>query len=622
MDTSRAYEANTQRRQTPRDFTIQSLQELRIFQQTKRTQFESSLRLNPQNYNQWVQYAQFEANQHNMRRARSVLERGIEYASGRDVKLWFFYIQLETKHNFISHARNLLKRATTVLPNVSKLWFTWLALEERVVGGESCRRIYEAWLKVDQEETVWSNYVDLETRLGSYIEARLVCQRFVKIHPISGWKKWIAFELVNGDEINIRNAHSLAVNTLYRQGILHIDFVQKWIEWELKHSNMIHVNRLLQFGDDVFGSQFSAFKVKASRLMGSAADTSPVEMLDCQLKLNPSDYSSWWDYIQLTKPSMEMLARIPLPQSHTGWIQYLHLQLYTLFALELEGVPVKEQYENLVGMLPQEYTFVIVWTSFGDHLFRSGDISAMRMFYGKIIGTRPHPRLVKHYISVEERLGNRKRVRLLYQKMLDLWPMNADIWSEYIQWESRWGDINSMVTKVLESEEFDLEFKRLLGTKLEEVLDNETVLNCWDLIADNGDVSDIVNRCLLAVKFDQNVEVVRKTFKMYLTLVDFSAKLKLLKTWKRVEDGVWKNEEGAAYVEGLIEELTNESEDEKEEEPEEKGEDREETDDSQLEDYVREDQEVSEGDAFEASDSDIATSRSFASRFAADSDSE
>lgn len=570
MDTSKAYEANTQLKNNPKDFSIQSLQELRIFQQTKRTQFESSLRLNSQNYNQWIQYAQFEVNQHDIRRARSVLERAIEYSSGRDVKLWFFYIQMEIKHNFISHARNLLQRATTVLPKVSKLWFMWLTLEERVISGESCRDIYELWLKVDKSDFIWSNFIDLEMRLNNVYEARLICERFVTEHPLKGWEKWIGFELSFGDNINIRNVYSLAVNSLYKQGLLQMELIQRWIEWELKNNSGIYVNRLLEFGDKLFGIQFSTFKIKVSRLLGSTIGTDPIKLLELQLESDPNDYPSWWDYIQLKKTGqIDSLKNIPLPNNHFSWIQYIHIYLYTLYKLELDDnigqMVIKERYESLMSNLPNEFTFVNVWTSYGDFLLRIGDLSSMRLFYGKLIGLNPNGAMIKHYIDIEERLGNKKRTRLLYQKLIELWPLEYNNWCDYIEWESKSGEIKDLVIEIFESEDFDLEFKRGLALKLEDSLsgiDDDLVLLVWDLIADHGDINDIINRCLLAVKFEKGIPSIRKTFKLYLTMIDFSSKLKLLNTWKKVEAGVFKEEENVKYVEGLIDDLTNASEDE------------------------------------------------------------
>lgn len=568
MDTSKAYEANTQLKQNPKDFSIQSLQELRIFQQTKRTQFESSLRLNPQNYNQWVQYAQFEVNQHDIRRARSVLERAIEYSSGRDVKLWFFYIQMETKHDFISHARNLLKRATSTLPKVSKLWFMWLGLEERVVSGESCRGIYELWLNVDNSDFIWSNFIDLETRLNNHNEARLLCERFVKEHPINGWNKWIEFELSFGDDINIRNVYSLTVNSLHAQGLLEMELLKRWIEWELHHDNGIHVNRLLSFGDELFGTEFSTFKIKISRQIGSSVGSDPIKILKFQLESNPNDYPSWWDYIQLKNSNyLESLDTIPLPRDHFGWIQYIHIYLYTLYKMELNEtfapMTIKEKYELLISNLPAEFIFVNVWTSYGDFLLRIGELSLMRLFYGKLIGQNPNVALVKHYISIEERLGNKKRTRLLYQKLIDLWPMNYVNWADYLIWENKWGETSDLVSKIFESEILDLEFKRGLASKLEELIDdNDLILECWDLIADYGNVNDIINRCLLAVKFNEDISAIRKTFKLYLTMIDFAPKIKLLNTWKKVEENIWKDINGAKYVGDLINDLTNASDDE------------------------------------------------------------
>ena len=49
------------------------------------------------------------------RRARSVFERALEI-DYKNVSLWLKYVEMEMKHKFVNHARNVFERAVDLLP--------------------------------------------------------------------------------------------------------------------------------------------------------------------------------------------------------------------------------------------------------------------------------------------------------------------------------------------------------------------------------------------------------------------------------------------------------------------------------------------------------------------------
>jgi tetratricopeptide (TPR) repeat protein len=72
-----------------------------------------------------MRYAQWELEQKEFRRARSVFERALDVDSTA-VVLWIRYIEAEMKTRNINHARNLLDRAVTILPRIDKLWYKYV----------------------------------------------------------------------------------------------------------------------------------------------------------------------------------------------------------------------------------------------------------------------------------------------------------------------------------------------------------------------------------------------------------------------------------------------------------------------------------------------------------------
>jgi crooked neck len=101
------------------------LEELHEFQGRKRKEFEDYVRRNRINMNNWMRYAQWELEQKEFRRARSVFERALDVDS-TSVVLWIRYIEAEIKTRNINHARNLLNRAVTILPRIDKLWYKYV----------------------------------------------------------------------------------------------------------------------------------------------------------------------------------------------------------------------------------------------------------------------------------------------------------------------------------------------------------------------------------------------------------------------------------------------------------------------------------------------------------------
>lgn len=75
----------------------------------------------------WVQYASWEEQQKDFRRARSVWERCLDIQH-TSVPTWLKYAEMEMRNRFVNHARNIWDRAVTILPRVDQLWCVSLGL--------------------------------------------------------------------------------------------------------------------------------------------------------------------------------------------------------------------------------------------------------------------------------------------------------------------------------------------------------------------------------------------------------------------------------------------------------------------------------------------------------------
>lgn len=100
------------------------IEELKEWQGRKRKEYEDYVRRNRINMNNWMRYAQFELENKEFRRARSIFERALDVDS-TSVVLWIRYAESEMKNRNVNHARNLLDRAVTILPRIDKLWYKY-----------------------------------------------------------------------------------------------------------------------------------------------------------------------------------------------------------------------------------------------------------------------------------------------------------------------------------------------------------------------------------------------------------------------------------------------------------------------------------------------------------------
>ena len=134
------------------------LEELHEFQGRKRKEFEDYVRRNRVNMNNWMRYAQWELEQKEFRRARSIFERALD-VDATSVILWIRYVEAEMKTRNINHARNLLDRAVTILPRVDKLWYKYAYMEETLGNVPGTRQVFERWMSWEPDEAAWSRHI-------------------------------------------------------------------------------------------------------------------------------------------------------------------------------------------------------------------------------------------------------------------------------------------------------------------------------------------------------------------------------------------------------------------------------------------------------------------------------
>jgi crooked neck len=94
-----------------------------------------------------------------------VYERALE-VDFQNIGLWVKYAEMEMRHKFISHARNIWERAIYYMPRVDQFWYKYSYMEEVLGNYAAAREIFSRWMTWRPEEKAWLAYLKFEERMG------------------------------------------------------------------------------------------------------------------------------------------------------------------------------------------------------------------------------------------------------------------------------------------------------------------------------------------------------------------------------------------------------------------------------------------------------------------------
>lgn len=314
------------------------------------------MRRNRVNMNNWMRYAQWELEQKEYRRARSIFERALDVDS-TCVILWIRYCEAEMRNRNINHARNLLDRAVTILPRVDKLWYKYVYFEETLQNIAGTRQVFERWMSWEPDEAAWSAYIKLEKRYNEFSRARSIFERFTIVHPEPrNWIKWARFGLFaltfcseiklircfaeeeNGTSDFVREVFALAIDMLgdtfmdERLFIAYARYEAKLKEYEraraiykyaldrLPRSKAMTLHKAYSTFEKQFGDREGVEDVILSKRRVQYEE---------QIKANPKNYDVWFDFARLEETSQDpervrdvyerAIAQIPPTQEKRHW---------------------------------------------------------------------------------------------------------------------------------------------------------------------------------------------------------------------------------------------------------------------------------------------------------------
>ncbi|KAA8895894.1 hypothetical protein FN846DRAFT_911236 [Sphaerosporella brunnea] len=434
------------------------LEELHEFQGRKRKEFEDYVRRNRINMNNWMRYAQWELEQKEYARARSIFERALD-VDARSVVLWLRYIEAEMKTRNINHARNLLDRAVTILPRVDKLWYKYVYMEETLGNIPGTRQVFERWMSWEPEEAAWSAYIKLEKRYGEIGRARAIFQRLTQVHPeVRNWIKWARFEEEYGTEDNVREVFTTAIEMLgdeFMDEKLFIAYAR--YETKLKEYERARViykyalDRLPRSKSYLLYKNYTTFEKQFGEREGveDVILSKRRVQYEEQIKENPKNYDVWFDYARLEETLGDAdrvrevyeraIANIPPTREKRHWRRYIYLWIFYALWEEMAGKDVertRQIYNECLKLIPhKQFTFAKIWLLKAAFEIRQMNLAAARKTLGQAIGMCPKDKLFKGYIELETKLHEFKRCRTLYEKHIEFNPANAATWIRFAELE-------------------------------------------------------------------------------------------------------------------------------------------------------------------------------------------
>ncbi|KFY73652.1 hypothetical protein V499_06274 [Pseudogymnoascus sp. VKM F-103] len=440
------------------------LEELHEFQGRKRKEFEDYVQRNRINMNNWMRYAQWELEQKEFKRARSIFERALDVDS-TSVTLWIRYIEAEMKTRNINHARNLLDRAVTILPRVDKLWYKYAYMEEMLGNIPGTRQVFERWMSWEPDEAAWSSYIKLEKRYGEYQRARDIFARFTTVHPEPrNWIKWTRFEEEYGTSDLVREVFGMAVEALGEDFMDERLFIA-YARYEAKLKEYERARAIYKYSlDRLPRSKSLALHKSYTTFEKQFGDREGVEdvilskrrvQYEEQLKENSKNYDTWIDYARLEETSGDLdrvrdvyeraIAQLPPSQEKRHWRRYIYLWIFYAIWEEMEAGDVsraRQVYAECMRLVPhKKFTFAKIWLLAAMFEVRQKDLGKARKMLGQAIGMCPKDKLFTGYVALELKLFEFARCRTLYEKALMFNPANSSAWIRFAELERGLDDL-------------------------------------------------------------------------------------------------------------------------------------------------------------------------------------
>ncbi|GLJ15384.1 hypothetical protein SUGI_0252520 [Cryptomeria japonica] len=382
----------------------------------------------------------------------------------RNSTLWLRYAEVEMKHKFINHARNVWGRAVSHLPRIDQLWYKYIHMEEMLGNVAGARQVFERWMNWEPDDHGWSAYIKFELNYNEVDRARAIFEKYVQCHPtVKAWIRYAKFEMKNGEIPKARRFYERAVDQLGEDGQTEELFVA-FAEFEERCKELERARCVYKYAlDHIPKGQAENLYRKFVMFEKQYGDREGIEdvivgkrrfQYEEEVKEGPLNYDAWFDYVRLEESVgnkerireiyERAIANVPPAEEKRYWQRYIYLWInYALYEeLEAEDMErTRDVYRECLKLIPQKkFSFAKIWLLAAQFEIRQKNLKSTRHILGNAIGMAPKDKIFKTYIEIELQLGNLDRCRTLYEKYLQWAPANCFAWVNYGELERSLGE--------------------------------------------------------------------------------------------------------------------------------------------------------------------------------------
>ncbi|ODV89065.1 hypothetical protein CANCADRAFT_32441 [Tortispora caseinolytica NRRL Y-17796] len=443
---------------------VADLEELSEVQRHKREEYEGALQRKSHDIKQWIRYAEWEVEQKEFARARSIFERALSLHP-YDVPLRLRYIRSELKHENINHARNLLEQSVVLLPTIEKIWYEYVQVEEKLGNIPKCRELFSRWAKFATNPKPMLSWIDMECRYKEWANAHVIFESLCQAFPQpENWLKWAKFENAHGSLKSTRHVYINAIDTTTQMGNLDETLFTEFARWEasvdeLERARAIYKHGLQVLPPDHTYRLYTAYAT-FEKLHGSPEDLTNVITVERKsayeniLNSDPKNYSTWIAYLQMAVGYFSAervraifdraVSQIPEQKDKIVWKEFVYLFIYYALWEEVANEDIEKAdkiYTDCLNLIPHKsFTVAKVWLLYAKLLIRRGLLPEARKLLGKSIGMCPKPRLFKGYIDLELNLREFQRCRILYEKYCQKFSTTPEPFIAFANMEQNLGE--------------------------------------------------------------------------------------------------------------------------------------------------------------------------------------
>lgn len=386
----------------------------------RRNEFEQALRLNRLDIPQWCRYANLEFINGNIEQSASIYERALNVDYTKN-EIWLQFSQMllnSNTTNCLERASDVLRRACELLPNEDTLWYKRLSILRKMNDQKKLLEVCEEWVnRVGCEDAF--RYLHKISRSSNLVD------KWILKHPCSleAWKLKVQNAIASNEDVSVTCKQAIS-----QLGDNTEDIYDLWTEYELRRGNFLEAFRLRKESGRAINDNWSISKWRVELENSKVPKETKSEMYMYAI----GSYKQGNDTIRNNKnlkndEDYEKLCLDYCKFCEVEYNEYTVCQAYK-FCLDYDY--------NEIAPSSQ------LWICLGQYLIEHNNLTQARKTLGMAIGKTMNFQecnldIIKFYIQLETKQSCTERVRTLYLKQCELWPLTTQVWVDYAHFEMK-----------------------------------------------------------------------------------------------------------------------------------------------------------------------------------------